>query len=64
MKTRIYKVEVASEDGKPQEILVKAPTQAQAKRYIVDALIRSVRLASQDDIVSMMTAGAKVKEAK
>ena len=60
--SRIYKV--SRTHGKEQEEhLVRADTKSGAIRHIADKCIK-VEVATQDDLVTLATAGKKVEEAK
>ena len=45
------------------EVLVKATSQSQAVRHVTRDLVK-VGVATQDDIVNLVSRGAKVEEAK
>jgi len=54
-ETRIYRVD----DGETAQ-LVRAPSQAQAVRHCAKRF--SVKVASQDDLCTLLTKGVKVEE--
>ena len=59
MTTRIYRVTAKRPDG-PKPRLVKASSQAQALRHVVEDTL-TVELASQDDLVALVATGVKVE---
>jgi len=58
-RTRIYTIRATSGDV----CLVRAPSPAAAIRHWADSMIASVAVASQDDIVAVMSAGGAVEVA-
>jgi hypothetical protein len=60
--TRIYAVTPKAGDKPATPRLVRAPNSAQALRHIASEW--NVTLASQDDLVKAISAGAKVEDAK
>lgn len=61
METRIYVVRHSLGESEVKK-LVRAGTPAQAIRHAVKASVEA-RVAEQDDIVALVSAGAKVEEA-
>lgn len=59
MTTRIYSVALKMGDGMR---LVRAGNQSQALRHVAKQFMET-RVATQDDIVAAVTAGAKVEDA-
>lgn len=62
MATRIYLVAKAAGTGDEQGHLVRAATQAQAVRHVVRNTYQA-EVATQEQLVDLMTAGAKVEDA-
>jgi hypothetical protein len=63
MKTRIYRVGVRFPNGDQSNYLVEATSRSQAERHVAAKFI-SAEVASPQNIVALMTNGAKVETAK
>ena len=62
-KARIYHVDVLSDPAFPVQRLVRASSPAQAVRHVAGKMI-SADVATQEEIVDLVTKGVKVEDAR
>lgn len=65
MSLRIYTVKIkkVNLDTDTTEILVKATSQSQALRHVTRQIVTEVAVSTQDEIVNLVSSGAKVEDA-